>query len=318
MHPQTLADAFELGRATSLSDAVARGELGEIRRLETDHGTFAVKQAFASWPVTEAETSTTYHRVCWEAGIPTPEPVSARTGCYTAKVDGDLVRVYAWAELADPDPTLDPAAVGTLVARLHQVRHTWPTSEVHPWFEAPIGQAEWKRVLKASRVADAPHADRLAELLPALLEIEKTLTPMRPVQTCHLDLWADNLRSRDGRPFVIDFDNAGPGDPSREIAIVIFEFGRGDPVRQRTLYDAYLAAGGPGRVRHRADLGLAVAPLHHIGHRQLTMWVADCDPDARARSQAGIDEFLGEPLLLPRVDALLETLGACSVSERSP
>ena len=257
----------------------------------------------------EAETSTTYHRVCWEAGIPTPEPLKARTGGFTARVDGELVRVYAWAELADPDPTLDPAAVGALVARLHRVRHSWPTCEVHPWFEAPIGRAEWKGVLKASRVAGAPYADRLAELLPALLEIENILTPMRPLQTCHLDLWADNLRPRGGRPFVVDFDNAGPGDPSRETAMVIFEFGRGDAVRQRTLYDAYLASGGPGRIRGRADLGLAVAQLHHIGHRHLTMWVAVRDPEARARSLAGIGEFLGEPLLLPYVDALLETLG---------
>jgi hypothetical protein len=108
---------------------------------------------------------------------------------------------------------------------------------------------------------------------------------------------------------VIDFDNAGPGDPSREIAMVIFEFGRGDAVRQRTLYDAYLAAGGPGRVRDRADLGLAVAQLHHIGHRHLTMWVTARDPKARARSLPGIGEFLGRPLLLPDVDALMEALG---------
>jgi len=309
MQAQTVADAFGLGRATSLSDPVARGELGEIRRLDTDHGTFAVKQALESSSVNAAETSAAYQRMCWEAGIPTPEPLPATTGGFTAQVDGEQVRAYAWAELADPDPTLDPAAVGTLVAWLHGVRHPWPTSEIDPWFEAPIGRAEWKDVLKASRAERAPYANRLAELLPDLLEIEEILTPMRPVQTCHLDLWADNLRRSDGRPFVIDFDNAGPGDPSREIAMVIFGFGRGDAVRQRILYDAYLAAGGPGRVRDRADLGLAVAQLHHIGHRHLTMWVTARDPKARARSLPGIDEFLGGPLLLPDVDALMEALG---------
>jgi Ser/Thr protein kinase RdoA (MazF antagonist) len=306
---QTLADAFGLGRATSLSDPVARGELGEIRRLETDHGTFAVKQQLESGSTDEAETSTAYHRVCWEAGISTPEPLRATAGSFTAQVDGEQVRAYGWAELADPDPTLDPAAVGTLVARLHQVRHPWPTSEIDSWFEAPIGRAEWKGVLEASRAAGAPFADRLAELLPALLRVEEILTPMRPVQTCHLDLWADNVRRSDGRPFVIDFDNAGPGDPSREIAMVIVEFGRGDAARQRTLYDTYLAAGGPGRVRDRADLGLAVAQLHHIGDRHLRMWAAARDPESRARSRTGVDEFLGEPLLLSDVDALLEAIG---------
>jgi Ser/Thr protein kinase RdoA (MazF antagonist) len=309
MHAQNVADAFGLGRATSLSDPVARGELGEIRRLETDHGTFAVKQRLDSWSTDEAESSSAYHRVCWEAGIPTPKPLRATSGGFTAQVEGEQIRAYAWVELADADPTLDPAGVGTLVARLHQVHHPWPTSEVDPWFEAPIGRAEWEGVLEASRAVGAPHADRLADLLPDLLEIEAILTPMRAVQTCHLDLWADNLRHRDGSPFVIDFDNAGPGDPSREIAMVVFEFGRGDATRQRTLYEAYLAAGGPGRVRGKAELGLAVAQLHHIGHRHLTMWVAARDPEARARSLAGIEEFLGEPLLLPDVDALLEALG---------
>jgi len=308
MHAQAVADAFGLGRATVLSDPLARGELGEIRRLETEHGTFAVKQALETGSFDRAEDSSAYHRACWEAGIPTPEPLRAISGRFTARVDGGRVRAFAWVELADPDPTLDPAAVGAFVARLHLVRQPWPTHEIAPWFEAPIGQAAWTEVLDASRAVAGRHADRLAELLPALLEIEQTLTPMRPIQTCHLDLWADNLRSSDGRPFVIDFDNAGPGDPSREIAMVIFEFGRGDAVRQRTLYDAYLAAGGRGRVRRRADLGLAVAQLHHIGHRHLTMWVTARNAEARARSQAGLDEFLGEPLLLPDVDALLDAL----------
>jgi phosphotransferase family enzyme len=308
MHAQNVADAFGLGVATSLSAPVARGELGEIRRLETDLGTFGVKQELENGSVEEAETSTAYHRACWEAGIPTPEPLRARTGGFTAQIDGEQVRAYAWADLADPDPTLDPAAVGSLVAQLHQVRHPWPTSEIDPWFEGPIGRGEWNRVLESSRAAGAPYADRLAEVLPELLRVEEILIPMRPVQTCHLDLWADNLRRSDGRPYVIDFDNAGPGDPSREIAMVIVEFGRHDAVRQRTLYHAYLAAGGPGRVHARCDLGLAVAQLHHIGHRHLTMWVAACDPEARARSLRGVDEFLGDPVLLPDVNALLEAL----------
>jgi hypothetical protein len=102
MDAQTVADAFGLGRAISLSNPVARGELGEIRRLETDQGTFAVRQELESWPVDEAETRTAYQRVCWEAGIPTPEPLRATTGGFAAQVDGEQVRAYAWAELADP------------------------------------------------------------------------------------------------------------------------------------------------------------------------------------------------------------------------
>jgi hypothetical protein len=164
-------------------------------------------------------------------------------------------------------------------------------------------------VLKASRAAGAPYAERLAELLPHLVDVEQILTPMRRVQTCHLDLWADNLRRTSrGDLCVIDFDNCGPADPSRELAMVLFEFGRGDPERWRALDTAYRAAGGPGRVTARSDLGLTVAELHHIGHRHLTMWLGALDDEARARSLAGVDEFLLEPLLLPDVDRLVAAL----------
>ena len=315
MDAQEVADAFGLGRASSLSEPVARGELGEIRRLDTEQGGFAVKQEFEAWDVAEAETSTSYHRACWEAGVPTPEPLRTTAGAFVAVVGGEQVRAYSWVDLLDEDTGLDPVEVGELVARLHAVDHPWPTTAVDPWFEAPVGRREWKGVLKASRAAGAPYADRLAELFPSLVEVEQVLTPMRPLQTCHLDMWADNLRcTASGDLCLIDFDNAGPADPSREIAMVAYEFGRGefdegDPARQRAVYDAYVAAGGPGRVRDRSDLALTVAQLHHIGHRHLTMWLAARDAEARARSLAGVEEFLGEPLLLGDIDRLVEACG---------
>jgi hypothetical protein len=40
------------------------------------------------------------------------------------------------------------------------------------------------------------------------------------------------------------------------------------------------------------------------------MWLAAHDPVARARSLAGIEEFLGRPLLLPDVDRLVAAVGS--------
>jgi hypothetical protein len=90
--------------------------------------------------------------------------------------------------------------------------------------------------------------------------------------------------------------------------MVVAEFGRGDPARQRLLYDAYRDAGGPGRVTSRADLAMTVAQLHHIGHRHLRMWLGARDSESRARSLAGVEEFLGEPLLLADIDRIVEAL----------
>lgn len=311
MDAQQIADAFGLGRASSLSEPVARGEIGEVRRLDTEHAAYAVKQAFeplTSQEVADLEVRGSFHRSCWQAGVPTPEPIPAVTGGFVAQVGLDQVLAYSWADLADPDTGLDPAAVGELVATLHAVRRP-AGGVVHGWFEAPIGRREWKAVLKASRAAGAPYAARLDELVPALVEVETTLTPMSAVQMCHLDLWSDNLRRTDtGDLCVIDFENAGAADPSRELAMVLFEFGRTDVSRLRVLYDAYREAGGPGRVAGRETFAMTVAQLHHIGHRHLTMWIGARDPEARARSRAGVEEFLGDPLLLSDVDRLLEVL----------
>ena len=95
------------------------------------------------------------------------------------------------------------------------------------------------------RGAGAPFAERLAELLPGLVEVESILTPMDGVQTCHLDLWSDNLRRTTVRRALrlrLRQRRTRP-TPTRELAMMLFEFGQGDALRQRRLYDAYRAAG---------------------------------------------------------------------------
>lgn len=311
MDAQPVADAFGLGRAESLSEPVARGELGQVRRLVTDTGVWAVKESFEPYDAHDlaaARVSGAFHVACWEAGVPTPEPRPA-DGRFVVEVEGEQLQAFGWVDLEDPDTGLDPVETGIVLAALHSVRRP-VAGGVHEWFEAPVGRREWQAVLKASRGAGAPYTDQLAELLPHLVAVEALLTPMAAVQTLHLDLWADNVRRRtsDGTVCVIDFDNAGPGDPVREVAMVVLEFGQGDAGRQRLLYDAYRDAGGPGRVTAREDLALTVAQLHHIGHRHLRMWLGARDSESRARSLAGVEEFLGEPLLLPDIDRLVEAL----------
>jgi hypothetical protein len=311
MDAQPVADAFGLGRAASLSEPVARGELGQVRRLVTDTGVWAVKESFEPYDehdLAAARVSGAFHVACWEARVPTPEPRTA-DGRFVVEVDGVQLQAFGWFDLEDPDTGLDPVETGTVPAGLHAVRRPL-VGGVHEWFEAPVGRRAWQAALKASRGAGAPYADRLAELLPHLVAVEALLTPMAAVQTLHLDLWADNVRRRtsDGTVCVIDFDNAGPGDPAREVAMVVFEFGRGDAGRQRLVYDAYRDAGGPGRVTAREDLALTVAQLHHIGHRHVRMWPAARDSESRARSLAGVEEFLGQPLLLADIDRIVEAL----------
>ena len=249
-----MADRFDLGPDARLEVEAARGEQGQVRRLLTAHGSYAVKESFDEVDAAEAEATAAFQARCHAAGAPCPRPVPDRDGHYLADIDGEPIRVQTWVDIEDPDPLLDPAAVGAAVAALHAVVVP-DASTPHWWHTEPVGAAEWRALVKASRAAGAPYVDRLAALLPALLVAEELLTPMAGVQWCHLDLWADNLRGSPGQlPVAIDFDNAGPADPDRELAMVLFEFARTERHRLEALVTAYDGpAAAPGCARRRTS-----------------------------------------------------------------
>jgi Ser/Thr protein kinase RdoA (MazF antagonist) len=300
-----IADRFDLGPDARLESEATRGEQGQIRRLITARGSFAVKESFGEVDGDEAQLTAGFQVRCHDAGASCPRPLPDVDGRFLSDVGGEAIRVQTWVDVDGADPMLDPAAVGAVLAALHGV--VVPTDEApHPWHTEPVGGAEWQALVKASRGAGAPFAERLAALVPALLDAEQLLTPMSGVQWCHLDLWADNLRGTpDGRACVIDFDNAGPGDPSRELAMVLFEFGRTERARLAALVTAYESGGGTGRVRAAEDFGLTIAQLHHIARYQVLRWLEPRDPMTQARAYAGVREFVDDPLLVPDVERLV-------------
>ncbi len=300
-----VADRFDLGPDARLEVEAARGEQGQVRRLDTARGTFALKESFGEVDVAEAEATAAFQARCHEAGVPCPLPLADVDGRYVGALEGQTLRVQTWADIHDPDPLLDPGLVGEAVASLHSVVVP-ATTTPHWWGTAPVGATEWRALVKAARGGGAPFAERLASLVPQLLEAEELLTPMTGRQWLHLDLWADNLRGTpDGSACVIDFDNAGPGDPTRELAMVLFEFARSAPARVAALVTAYEGAGGVGRVTRAEDFGLTIAQLHHIGRYQVLGWLQAQDPEARARAHAGVREFVDEPLTVEVVERLV-------------
>ena len=116
-----VADRFDLGPDARLEVEAARGEQGQVRRLVTARGVFALKETFGELDVDESELTAAFQARCHDAGVPCPRPLADGDGCYVAHVDGQPVRLQTWADVHDADPMLDPAFVGTAVARLHGV-----------------------------------------------------------------------------------------------------------------------------------------------------------------------------------------------------
>jgi aminoglycoside phosphotransferase (APT) family kinase protein len=241
------------------------------------------------------------------AGVPTPALRRTREGELIADCGGVRVRLHAWVDLHDPDPSLDPRDVGRLVAGLHSVDFAG-TIGLDPWYTEPVGAARWSELVSLLRARHAPFADELDALVPELVAIEALLGgPPRDLRTCHRDLWADNVRrARDGSLCVFDFDNAGLADPSQELALILVEYCAADPRRAAVVRAAYAEAGGPGRVEGAADFAMPIAQLLHILAEGCRRWLTATTDAERADNEGWVREFVDQPLTRTVIEALLD------------
>lgn len=294
MDAAEVAGRFGLGRAVRLSDGpVARGKQGLIWRLDTADGRWAVKVPFHPSSDDEMNAATAFQEAACAAGVPAPQVRRTVEGRVFATIAGRQVRVYEWVDVKSPDPGLDPQRVGAVVAAIHRVR-VIDHSPLDPWYHEPVGAGRWEDLVRELAEAGAPFASRLAELRDELVALESWIEPPQVLQTCHRDLWADNiLPTADGGICVIDWENSGPADPSQELACVLFEFARSDPGRVRALTDAYRHAGGPASVHRRGDFSMLIAQLGHITEAAAADWLT---PNPRSPQRADATAWIGETL----------------------
>jgi Ser/Thr protein kinase RdoA (MazF antagonist) len=302
-----VAAAYALGDGAVLAGPVAAGRLGDVWRLTTDRGAFAVKDARFPVEAAACERDAAYQDAARAGGVPMPAVVRDPSGRVLADVDGVPVRVYEWVDVAPLDRLLDPVAVGRVVAAIHRVEHP-AAGPMDAWYAEPVGAAAWHDLVGRLRAAGAPYVERLEALLPGQLEVERLVEPSHDLRTCHNDLWADNVRRSGAGLVVLDWENSGPGDVSRELAQVLYEFGAGDAARMRTLAHAYAEAGGPGRVSEPADLSTLIAQTAHIAVEGCRRWLGATSEEDRADNQAWVEEYLDEPVTPDTVVAILDSV----------
>jgi Ser/Thr protein kinase RdoA (MazF antagonist) len=308
-HVPRILEAFDLGSRARLSDGpVASGRLGSIWRLDTDLGSWAVKQVqdATDSDLDEIIEGAAFQEAAFAAGVSTPAVRRARTGEVIARVGDIQVRLQAWVDLRPPSLDLDATDLGRLVAALHRVNFEG-TVGTDPWYAAPVGHDRWREIIRELRARGAPFTDELEALVPELVALEAFLgDPPRALRTCHRDLWADNVRrTASGSLCVFDFDNAGLADPSQELALVLVEFSGDDPDRARAIQGVYADASGPGRIAGPRDFAMPIAQLTHIVEEGCRRWLAARTDDERASNDAWVREILDRPLTRDVIERLL-------------
>jgi len=304
-----IAERFALGSHATLSEGpVARGKQGTVWRLETTDGPWAVKVPFEHEDQVDGDTSAEFQEAACRAGVPAPQVRRTTDGAVFSVIDELQVRVYEWVDLLPPSRSLDPAEVGSIVARLHKVKIA-PQSDPDPWYHEPVGQVRWDALIQQLSAAQAPFAGRLADLRNELVALDAWIEPSKALQTCHRDLWADNvLPTATGGISVIDWENSGPADPTHELACVLFEFARDDHGRARALLGGYTAEGGPAVLTNRSDFSMLIAQLGHITELAASDWLTpNPRSPSRADAEAWVREVLDEPHTRILLDGLLGT-----------
>ena len=303
-----IADLFQLGDDAQLAGPVARGEVGQVWRLTTRLGAWAVKEPFERPSDEEVDDDASFQDAALAHGVPLPRVVRTSAGNVIADIGASTVRVYEWVDLMQRDARLDPTAVGRVVASIHGVGYVG-RNPVDPWYTDPVGADAWDDLIGRLAAAGAGFAASLSEQRDELVALEGLLEWPANLQTCHRDLFADNLlRTPSGSLCVIDWENSGHADPSQELGLVLFEFSCGDMSRARALYESYIDAGGPGRVTGPGTFSMVIAQLAHIGEISCRRWL---DPARAAEQQHNtdrVDEFLTQPITRRMIDDFVAAL----------
>jgi aminoglycoside phosphotransferase (APT) family kinase protein len=240
--------------------------------------------------------------------VPMPRPIRTVAGQVLVDVAGHQVRAYEWVDLLATDTGLDPAVIGATLAAIHKV-HYAPARPLIGWYTEPLGAPRWTELLDAAIAADAPFAEALDAEIIELLRLEALMEPPAKLQSCHRDLWADNiLPTPAGGLCVIDWENCGLADPAQELPMAMIDFAFGDQRRLAELYLCYVEAGGSGRVTGYGSFTMVIAQFSHFWELAITTYLSTSAAEVKGHSLDRIAELLNLQLRVEHLEEMLDTI----------
>lgn len=298
-------EAFGLGDGALSVRPAGRGAQASIHLLDLDGTRYALKRHHGAVDEDEVVREAAHLDRFARAGVEVPVHHRDRAGRYVVRVPsrlgGGAVRLTHWIE-GEPvgAGTVDVAAsLGALVGTLHGAAPR-ATEDLGRWYSTAPDDLVWDDLVQRSAGApwEATLAARIADLRQHGALVRAAGPPSGPLVIGHRDLHPENvLRSPDGTLRALDWEDAGPVDPGRELAKVLVQWHvDGDAVSTEAVREtvaAYRAVGGPGSVTGPEDFAMVLStePNFLVGQLRAALDPATA-PEHRQHAEAEIAESL--------------------------
>jgi hypothetical protein len=305
---------------------VSRGAMGRVWCLDAGAERYAVKELFWESDEEQARREAAFTAHLESAGIRLAGSLPGRGGRFLQELapgqGGGWLRLYRWidgvpVDLADPGLA---AAIGDLAGRLHALGRP-AGGAVDPWYDTVPGPETWDQLADAARGQGAVWGEAMAGHASLLCDLADLVTPMAGdrLVTCHRDLHPDNvLAGASGELAVLDWDDAGPACPGRELAgLLMFwhghDDGTADDAAVRRTLAAYRAGGGPGQLRDEQSFGMYIAGRLNFLEAQASVALdPGAAPEHRAWASSEISDTLAR-LPAPSLISHLTSLAAATL-----
>lgn len=240
-----ICQQFALGSLLAPPQPISGGLLHQLWHIQAERGEFAVKKINSQLEsllktnlLTQNQTQAIAAQLQVQ-GIACIPALTADYNNYIFRITDQTFMVFPWINghclVPEEISTQHAIAIGTLLAKIHACALDANAYKAACW--GCYTEAEWQALF--TQIASIPELDFLASHLPQFIELSAKARESFDVLNQHLvvshrDLDAKNVLWQDKQPILIDWEYAGPINPTLERLIVAFNWSEVTSDRPKT------------------------------------------------------------------------------------